>query len=754
LIIRTEDGKVKDKLQGILSYYKQATFQEIRDLISSLQGSQENPSPKVIKLYGDAKADTEAMNLINKLNKDWVDINDIEVKTLDPARIAEKVTGLDCWDDDNILSQNTFDVLAGADAARFDEFNALLKELHENVGGMLKDTKTSSEAMRKAEAGDLLTELEQKAVDYIRYMNERLFSRANDVRAKLGRKPIRYRHNYLTHMREFNELIKLFKGDIDKIQGLTTEQLDAIRKSDFTKPNAKFNPHEQPRKGEKTKYDLIGNYEKYLETMLYEIYMSPAIRHSRKFIDYSLLNQPNAYKSLTMLLDELAGKPSRLDEMLKPIVSNKVVKWVRSQIAKNALIANINFNLVNLANITTSTGELGVYTLKGCQAFLGDPEMRKMAFANSGVLKSRKNQFDADVKAVNVFKGDLSKLSTAEQARVGYEQIKYLAEGLTRIIEYNNVGSTWCGAYMKGVQVHKMTPKKAIKYADSVARKTQTGYKPYELPAIMRSDSGKLFLQFQTWTFNAMNYLIYDLKLGNIPNQVMKQFSHDNKPSDVHYRKFFILLGTLMVVNELYRRMGWREPTSLTSVTPRISFPAERIAKDIYASVASKKKDTRIKHATRAISSVAAPFGGAQIGRLLTGSVLPKKDERYIKRDVVNMYVDALKKKSKGLLSEADNEANKQGIIIKEARKDAVSRVVREIADVYEEAALKKSKALLKKADDMAGGNTGLIQKAREQAANRIKNSRKKFETLQRQKAEYKEQPERNIQQRIQDVFR
>ena len=619
---------------------------------------------------------------------------------------------------------------------------------------MLKDTKISAEAMQKAEAGETLTATEQKAVDYIRQMNEKLFAQANVVRAKLGRKPIRYRQQYLTHMREFNLLIKLFKGDIDKIQSLTTEQLDAIRKSNFTKPNAKFNPHALERKGPRTKYDLIGNYEKYLETMLYEIYLSPAIKHARKFIEYALLKQPNAFKALSGLLDELAGKPSRLDELLKPLVSNAAVKWVRSQIAKNALIGNINFNLVNLANITTSSGELGVYMLKGLRSFLGDTDMRHLAFANSSVLKSRKNQFDADVKAINVFRGDFEKLSIEEQARVGYEQIKYYVEGLTRIIEYNNVGSTWCGAYMKGVQVHKMPHAKAVKYADSVARKTQTGYRSYELPAIMRSDTGKLFLQFQTWAFNAMNYLIYDLKLGNIPNAISKPFNKNNKPSDTEYRKLFILLGTLLLTNELYRRQGWREPSSLTSATPRMSFPAGRIAQDIKGAVVSKKEETRKKHAVRALSSVAAPFGGVQMGRLLTGTVLPKKDERYVKRDVVSLYVDALKSRNKGKLAEADNEAAKQGIIIKEARKVALERVVGEIADVYEQALIHKSKALLKKADDMTGGSEGLKERARDQAQTRLLNKRKKEATLLRQKGEYIPQPERSSLQKAKDFLK
>ncbi len=722
LIIKLENGHTVDRLQGILSHYKDASFDEIKNLISQLQGSQENPKPKILKLYGDANTDAEAMKFINEVSGEWRDINNVEIGTLDPIRAIEKVTGLDAWDDNNILMHNTFDVIAGADATKFDEYNAKLKELHEVAGGILADTKASADIMERAETGGTLTAKEQKLVDYIKAQNAELFTRDNAVRAKTGRKPIAHRQNYLTHMRETNLLMKLFNGDAKKIESLTTEQLDALRKSGFTKPNAKFNPHSLKREGEKTKYDLIGNYEKYLELMLRDIHMSPAISHARKFSEYALLKLPHMYELTNELFQNLVDKPSSFDKapIWRNIVSNKVVKWVRGQIAKNALIGNLSFNLVNFANFTTGTGELGNYVLKGMHKFLSDPEMRALAFKNSSVLQSRKSQFDADVKAISVFNPkSFENLTAVEKAKAGAKQLQFLIEGLTRTIEYNNVGSTWVGAYMKAVEVHKFSPAKAMKYADTIARRTQVGYRPYELPAAMRSDTGKLFLQFQSWTFNAMNHLIYDLKLGNIPKQIAAPFTKDNTPSPVRYRDFIVLLGVMMLVNEIYKKLGLREPTSVTSVTPRISFPVGRVIKDAATVTGADnlikqaagghpskhKEETITKAKTHLLTSIAAPYGGVQISRFMEGSPLPKND-KYAKKDAADIYEKAMRtddqKQRDKLWAEADQLSVEKRVLKEDAQDTAEKRVRKEIEDTYEQAITRgDDPKILEKADTL-----------------------------------------------------
>lgn len=752
LIYKIENGKIKDKLQGLLRHYKDASFGEIKSYISELQGSPQNP-PVILKLYGDINADKNIIKLINAVIKDWKDINEMEIRTLDMPRIIEKVTGHDLYEN-NILAENFFDVISGADSARFERFQDELKELSDNSQGILKDTKASSELMRKFEAGEKLSADEQKVVDFLRSKYNMLIKEANQVRAKVGKKPIPYRQNYMTHIQDQNLLTQFFKGDIAKSQEISNEQLDAIRKGDFTKGNMKFNKFAQERKGKNTKNDAIGNYEKYLETLLYEIYMTPAITHARRFTDYSLLRLPRAYEATTMLLNEMAGKPSALDKFMKPVVSNQLVKWLRSQIAKNALIGNISFNLTNIANLTTSTGELGRYTLKGLHGFLSDPDLRALAFKHSSVVNSRKSQFDADVKAISVFNpSSFDKLTPVEKAKVGAKQLQYLVEGLTRIIEYNNTGSTWVGAYLKATDVFKMPQEKAFKYADTITRRTQVGYRSYELPAAMRSDTGKLFLQFQSWTFNAMNHLLYDMKLANIPKQIAKPFTKDNTPSEVRYKRFFLLLGVMMLTNEIYKRLGLREPTSLSSITPRASFPGARVASDLATvtgadnvikqangeSPSKHKEETIAKSRNRLLSTLVSPFGGAQIARFAEGSILPKND-KFDKEDVVDLYEKALRTdnpdKFQNIKKQADQMAIDKKVLREEAIKSAEIRLHTEVIDLYEQGLIKSDKKLIKKGDDIArvaGFDDDAVSQMEDAAQKRIDKRTEKDQALKKQ---------------------
>lgn len=785
IIYETWKGNIKNKKNSILSKYKNASYEEIKEYISALSGSKENP-PIIFSLYGDAKADAEAIKMIEEYSKEWKDINKIETATKDPIRIIEGVSGRSIWDEQNVLADNTINVISSADASFFDELQSKKAELADKVR-LRADTKASADAMRKAEEGLPLTAEEQSSVDYVRSQNEQLIKDINAEYEKAGMRPISYRQNYLTHMREYNELMRLFKGDQDKINNLTNEQLEAIRASGFTKPNAPFNPHAQKRTGEKTKYDLVGNYEKYLETMLRIKYMLPAIRHARKFSDYALLKFPNAQYAMTQLFNELAGKPSHFDSARawNAVISHKWLTAIRSRIAGNALVANLNFYLMNATNLATAAGELGSYALKGAKMFLSDEDMRRLAFKHSTILKSRREQFDADVKSVSMLDvNDLKGLSAIEQGKVAGKKLEYLVSSINRYIEYFNTGSTWVGAYRKAIEVFKYSPNKALKYADAIARRTQVGYRDYELPAIMRSNTGKTFLMFQSWTFNAMNHVFYDGGVVNIPkdiwfgtkkmlghkfteDMIKVGFTDDGTPiyakrDSARYAMLLKLFITTAAVSAMFAYANKRKPYEFSSIVPRVptsieKFPVGKFAKDTALAFTSKNPETRFKHGLKAVTSTVPKMGGAQLSRWITGKgnfierSLPQKDEAIAKRDVVNMYVDAIKSRSKGALAEADNEANKQGILIKEARKTAEERIVREIADVYEQAVLRKSKSLLKKADDMTGGSGYLKERARDQAAERILNKREKSEAMLKQTATYKKQPERSALQKAKE---
>lgn len=612
-------GKKHNKLQGILRYYKDASYEDLRDYISELTGMPTNP-PLIFKLYGDIKKDTEVMKFLNGISWKWQDINDLEVHTLDPPRIIEKVTGQDLWDG-NMLADNTFYVLDSADSLMFDRKAKEIEELERAKEGIQQGSRESEKLMRKFETKELLSPKEQRVADYLRRKYNEWILEANQSRGRLGYPPIPFRKDYMTHILERNLLSEFFKGDEKRMENISNAQLEAIRNNDYTKGNMPFNRFAQQRLGWRAKYDAIGNYEKYLNTILREIYYTPAIVHARKFIKFVLLRQPNAYKALDRLLNDVKGKPSIVDNSIFGVVFGWApVKFMRKQIAKSALLGNINFWAINLSNFTTSSGELGSYFIDGVNKFLGSKEWRDLAFKNSVMLKGRKIDPDLDPSTFN-------KLEDA----VGF---------ITSLIEYNNVGSTWVGAYRKGVNEFNYPHAKAVRYADAIARRTQVGYKKYELPAWMRSNTGQILSQFQTWTFNAANHIIYDMRMANVAGNLtwrggrpkfLPWTEEEKKP---RWAAFWRLLITALIVNELYKKAGLRKPYETEAAIPRVpgvsitemETPTSKFVRNIKKAFTGKEPETRKKAAIRAAFTLVP--GGTQIGRFITGTVFPQKKEK------------------------------------------------------------------------------------------------------------------------------
>ncbi len=197
------------------------------------------------------------------------------------------------------------------------------------------------------------------------------------------------------------------------------------------------------------------------------------------------------------------------------------------------------------------------------------------------------------------------------------------------MIEYNNIGATFVGAYFKGVEELGLSQADAIEYADDIARRTQVGYKPYEINAWMRSNSGKLMSQFQTWSFNAMNHILYDLGTANIPED-LKSILSDTKTNRTRWRAFITLVVTAMIANAIYKKLGLREPYQAGAALPSIAgmnvgkfgdIGPAKIAKDVISATTSKNQDTRRKAAQRVAGAVVP--GGAQMVRFAQGNVLP-----------------------------------------------------------------------------------------------------------------------------------
>lgn len=331
------------------------------------------------------------------------------------------------------------------------------------------------------------------------------------------------------------------------------------------------------------------------------------------------------------LISDLRGKVSQEDKNLfGRVFNNKFVKFLRVRMAKNALIGNINFWATNASNFATSYPVIGNYLNKGLMSMIGDPKMRAFALKNSTTLKGR--QIDPEF--------EIGMFSKAEKT------VQYM----TTLIEDLNVGGTFIGAYKKAID-EGMGQKEAIKYADSIALKTQAGYKLYQIPPYMRSEVGRVFSQFQNWSFNAMNSLIYDYKLGDLPRH----------PKNVQWKKLMSLVVVAIIVNQIYKRMGLREPFKPSAAVPKVPFvtssrfeepPIMRLGTDIKKIATAKKPETKGRAALRVGTSIIPPFGGTQINRFLQGRIFPeikkKKKPGLLSGTETGLFSE--KKTKKGLL--------------------------------------------------------------------------------------------------------
>ena len=506
--------------------------------------------------------------------------------------------------------------------AKIDRKAIELDELEKNKEGILKGKKESEELMRKFEAKERLTDKEQKVADYLRSKYDQLIKEMNETRAMLNKKPIPYRQDYMTHIKEFSVIGEYLSKTKEK---LTQAQIDALLAGDYTQPNMGFNRFALPRLGKKTKLDAIGNYLQYLDTALNEISYSPAIAHARKFIRYAV-KQPNVGIALGRWLNDIIGKRSINDQnIIGDVASFPLVQLLRHRIAANALIGNINFWAINLSNFSIAYDELGNWLNVGLKNFLTNKELKDFAFSNSVILKER--SIDPDI--------DLSTLDKLETA----------ISSITSLIEYNNVGSVYVGAYLKGIH-ENMPPDKAMKYADSIAQRTQAGYRPYQVNAWMRSNSGKLMSQFQTWSFNMMNHVLYDLKVAAIPKNILFTFTKGEKEK-VRWKALFSLIITSIIVNQLYKKAKLRKPYTIEGMTPTIAgisanrysdIGPVRIGRDLKNILAGKTPETRRTALIRTLT-MALPYGGTQMGRFLTGKIFPssrKEEEKKQKLYLLN----------------------------------------------------------------------------------------------------------------------
>ena len=135
----------------------------------------------------------------------------------------------------------------------------------------------------------------------------------------------------------------------------------------------------------------------------------------------------------------------------------------------------------------------GTYWLvKGTKAFASDKATREWCLANSGELRTRLNNMDANI--AEAMKGVASKQSKLQKIDEGIYNAAFWAIGKVDVF---TAESTWYGAYLQAINDFGYKHKDAVFYADRVMIESQGSGNLKDKPAMQRKNEWeKMFLMF------------------------------------------------------------------------------------------------------------------------------------------------------------------------------------------------------------------------------------------------------------------
>lgn len=178
----------------------------------------------------------------------------------------------------------------------------------------------------------------QHGIAVFRQIYEESFDLVNDALKRNGYDPVEYRAGYLPHVTDSGNPFQAFLDDVfgggvpTAISGLTDE----------FKPGHKWSAHMQERKGNQTKYDMIGNFKDYMNSALAIAYQTDNIIRFRQ-LEEALRNNvdelaaPNGRKGrhvgrmaglvnwIAAYTNALAGKSSKQDNATESAYKRSVV---------------------------------------------------------------------------------------------------------------------------------------------------------------------------------------------------------------------------------------------------------------------------------------------------------------------------------------------------------------------------------------------------------------------------------------------
>jgi|6_EtaG_2_1085325.scaffolds.fasta_scaffold01192_10 hypothetical protein len=326
-----------------------------------------------------------------------------------------------------------------------------------------------------------------EADQWFRAKYDELLDSTNTVLRKFGQKEIPKRKDYYTH---FQEVGSLWSGALKK--GIEINPaLEGI--SMFTKPNSKFNPFAQARKGGKFEENAVRAFEAYLAPTLNNKYITPEIiRHNAiaDILAYNTMDTKNLNTFIHSLRDaanSLAGKTNPFDRLLMDkLLGRKPIELIRKasqRFAANRIVGSVSAALMQPAAIPSSVLRNGtIKTARGLLMQVGAPLMKNDPLLKSDFLIRRYGK-------KNLMPGE-SVMPTKTAKGAKYLSIPF------NVIEKNVTKGIWRAsfdtAYREGFR-----GKKLLTVADEIAASVVGGRAIGEKALAFESGLLSLPLQFQ-----------------------------------------------------------------------------------------------------------------------------------------------------------------------------------------------------------------------------------------------------------------
>lgn len=421
-----------------------------------------------------------------------------------------------------------------------DEATAIKGELKKAVDQFgLKDKESRADVMKFGEKkigyDELVAKHGQAQADNIvnadkwfRGQYDRILEETNTVLRKFNQPEIPKRDNYYTHFADDN-LFSRFGLKIQQLgqggdvlqdtgsQAIRGQKIDPklLGQSEFTVPNKRFNPFAQRRKGDKTEYDAVKAFEKYLMPTLHNKHLTESVVKSRiltkefqKATEESQ-NLPKLIRQIQEYGNDLSGKTNRFDRpLLETKGGEKVLKaaqYLQTQMGRNTILGSVRSAIMQTAALPQSVAGAGAKNTS--VGLLGE---LKSAFTNSDPV-SKLSPF---IRRRYANKDSVlpSKLKTAEKAAAfAFEEI-----------ESTSTKAIW-RAQHAFAESQGLRGERAIAEADRLTERIVGGRQTGEKAEAFRSITGNTLGQFQLEVNNFAQQVGHDWRKD--PKRLAKLFA-------------------------------------------------------------------------------------------------------------------------------------------------------------------------------------------------------------------------------------